>query len=248
MAAKKILLALQFWSGDAARAYELARYLADLEPHHNETADFMLCARKDCVLDRRVAFDVARKFNVTTFNSRRDGVGWPHGCNDLWFDTMSFIWENITTGKFPQYKAVLTFEADCVPLQKEWIARLHSAWDRRGHNEAIPVNLIGALQNYPSWHINGNAMFSADLGYLKQIVRIGSCNPAHGWDYAIAPQLKKLGWKSVPEIRSIWNSKSIGPSGYAKFKNEQCALLHGVKDRSAFHLSRQDLLGVPLPS
>ena len=145
MKCNKILLALQFWSGDAARAYALARHLADLEDTHCEWADFMFCSRKDCEIERRAVYQVARKFNVTTFRGRRDGVGWPHGCNDLWFDTMTFVWEQLTLKKFPQYKAILTIEADCIPMRKDWIRGLSRAWDKnREKGNAVP-DLLGAL-------------------------------------------------------------------------------------------------------
>lgn len=235
----KILLALQFYPGDQKAAMSLARLLADLEPRHSDQADMLFAGRFDVKHDREAIAHVARSFNIIPFVSRRTGTGWPHGCNELWFDTMDFCRENILLKKWPAYKAILTFEADCVPLQTDWIERLHKAWDSRTPEGSI---CAGALLSAPAEHINGNMLISAALPDLEMIRKIGGSAPNAGWDYFIAPRLKRRGWSPIPGIVSYWNMKTCPRDVFDKLRADGVAMLHGCKDMTAMGFARATLL------
>jgi hypothetical protein len=232
----KILIACQSWEGDNAQAMRLARLIADLEPRHSDRADFFFCYRFDCKPDKATEDYVSSKFNVFSWvNRHRRGEGWPGGCNDLWFGTMDRIYDLCQAGQMPEYKAVLTCEADSSPLVPHWINSLHSEWDKMSQKEA---KLVGHLLQYPPQpqcrlHCNGNALFSGDLTYLHHLARkIGGCPPSAGWDFYLAPQLQALGWADSPAIRSYWNAQTAQVPFLERVTNEGCVFLHGVKDYS----------------
>lgn len=196
---RKILLALQFWNGDKARAMEVARLIADLEPRLSEKADFLFVSRFDCSQDEDTIKYVSRKFYTHHYINRTRGEMWPHGCNALWFGTMDWVYSHGLAKRVPDYKAVLTFEADAFPLAPNWVSELHQEWDR------VNVKVLGALQSSPGPHINGNALFSGDPAFLKWVAREkGGCRPSGGWDYLLASEFRKRGWSNSNLFRSWW--------------------------------------------
>lgn len=239
----KILLALQMWEGDQVQALALARLIADLEPRHNSRADFLFSYRFDCAPSKETEDYVTAKFNSFSWvNRHRRGEGWPGGCNDLWFGTMDRIYDLCQAGQMPRYKAILTFEADCSPLVPHWINSLHEEWDKLSQKGA---RLAGHLLQYPPQprvrlHCNGNALFSGDSVYLHTVARkIGGCAPNAGWDFALAPKFKELGWADCPAIRSYWNAQTALPPFIERVTNEGCVFLHGVKDHSVLRYVRE---------
>lgn len=245
----KLLICLQFYPGDQPMAHKLARLMADIEPAHCQQADLMFCGRFDVQHDPTIVQYVARKFNVATFRSRRHGaVGWPYGPNELWFDTMTFIYERLQAGIWApdRYKAVLCLEADDCPLVGNWIRILSSHWDEmqanwRAQNPG-PLSMVGCYLKSPGEHINGNALFSASPEFLSFIAKKGSCDPAQGWDYAMAAQFRSLGWHHSHRIRSYWGLKTMEPGVYDNLVNDGVVLLHGCKDESALNEARERIL------
>lgn len=233
---KKILLALQYWDGDREQALKLARFIASMEPRHSEIADFMFICRFDSSIDLDTVQEVSRKFNVYTHKSRRQAKGWPYGCNELWFDTMTRIYELKAAKKMPDYKAVLTFEADCSPLVPDWIAQLSAEWDKR------KVTVLGHLSDcggghWDGWHINGNALFSGDMDFLKQIRSLAGCRANSGWDLILAPRFKKMGWSGTEKIVSKYGRKDVcSLAEYETMLTDGTVLLHGFKNDSLLKL------------
>jgi hypothetical protein len=199
----------------------------------------MLAGRFDVKHDAETIAYVARSFNTVPFVAKRTGTGWPHGCNELWFDTVEFCRQNILLKKWPAYKAILTFESDCVPMQPDWIERLHKAWDARQPAGSI---CAGSLQTAPAEHINGNMLLSADLNDLEMIRKIGGAAPNSGWDYYIAPRLKRRGWSPIKEILSYWQMKTCPREVFDQLRSEGVVMLHGCKDGSARAWAREALL------
>ncbi len=233
---QKMLLALQYWEGDKQQAMQLARLITDLQPGRCENADFLFVARFDCTHDAAEIARASTKFNVHHYiNRHRRGTQWPHGCNDLWFGTMDWIWSHMEAQRIPEYKCILTFEADSVPLTPNWISELSQAWD-----ESRPANVVGPLLDYPAPHVNGNAMFSGDKKFLKWITRdIGGCRPNGGWDYVLAPKFKQQGWADCPLMRSWWKTPTLTPEMFKGLMDQGAAFLHGVKDDSAIRAVRE---------
>jgi hypothetical protein len=239
----KILLALQFWDGDKAMAMRNARLIADLEPKHTDSVDFLFSARFDTTHDLSTVTELSKKFNTYThINKHRRGTGWPHGPNDLWFGTLDHVFDFGQAKRMPRYKAVLTFEADACPLVPNWHRELSRLWDEL----AAPndVKMFGARVEHPLPHINGNALFSGDPHFLHHMSRkIGGCDPTKGWDFLLARDFKKLGWRDCPAIKSHWQRKTMPAEEIQALRKQGTVFLHGVKDDSVINDTRKRFLG-----
>src|SRR6478736_442935 len=122
---RKMIVALQFWEGDKAKAMHLAKFIADLEPKKNELVDFAFVARFDAKHDPAVIEYVSRKFNVWTLTGTRRTEGWPDGCNDLALDL--FQQSAVRTrvrGPWENHKALYLIESDVMPMCRDWLARV----------------------------------------------------------------------------------------------------------------------------
>jgi len=229
----KILLMLQFWEGDKEAAMRNARFVADLEPEHSERADFLFSARFDCKHDQATIDYVAKKFNVFVFtNKNRRAEGWPFACNELFYGTVDHVYTQLEAKKMPPFKALLAFEADGNPMSPDWIARLHSEWDRL---HAKGANMVGALippgpKETDGKHINGNCLVSGESEYLHWLARkIGGCRPTAGWDWFQAPLFKQRGWANCPGMRSFWRSPAMPADVFQRLRKEGVFFVHGVK-------------------
>lgn len=236
----KILLAIQYWENDRAQAMEVARLIADLEPRMSTAADFLFVSRFDCEHDMPSIQHVARKFNVHHYRCIRRGQMWPHGCNELWFGTMDWVYGHTEAQRIPNYKAILTFEADASPLTPNWIQHLSDAWDKAA------VKVFGAMitPGTPHQHVNGNGMFSGDHKFLHWVAReVGGCSPQGGWDYLLAPQFRQHGWANCPGIRSWWQTPTLEKEKFDGLVAEGAVFLHGIKDDSVVRHVRNRFLG-----
>jgi hypothetical protein len=237
---RKILVALQFWAGDRAQTMALARFLADIEPTHSDQADLLFAARFDCEHDMKTVEYVSRKFNVRTFTSRRRGVGWPSGCNELWFSVMEWAASMIDARKIPNYKAIFTTEGDCCPIQRNWASLLSRCWDRETAKKRVVM--AGPLVD-PGPHINGNALMSTDLKFFRWLSRRVSGVPARvGWDYYLAPALKEMGWADIPEMKSIYRTPTFSREQWEDMVMNNWVWIHGVKDDSLIRIGREKFL------
>lgn len=235
MIQQKLLLAIQFWDRDKEQAMKVARLIADLQPGFCELADFMFVARFDCTQDMKAVEYVSRKFNVHHFiNNRHRGSEWPHGPNSLWFGTMDYVYTMSVAKRIPDYKAVLTFEADATPLSPHWISALSQDWDR------AKTKVLGAMQTSPAPHVNGNALFSCDRSFLKWISRdVGGCTPHAGWDFVLAGQFQRKGWADCPLMRSWWNMATMGKETFEDLSRQGVVFFHGCKDDSLLRHVRE---------
>lgn len=237
----KILLVLQYWRGDREQAGKLTRFITDLCPERSAQADFLFSARYDCPIDHEAAKYASRKFDVWTHQCRRRGVGWPNGCNELWMGTMGWLGQMMNAGKVPRYKAVFTFESDCVPLRRDWLTHFRQHWDKA--NQTRPTYVMGALLKAPGEHINGNALFSTRPEFMNWIYRdIVSASSCAGWDYWMAPEFKQWGWAVMPGLYSYWNSRTLPDEEIARLFDSGAVFLHGVKDDSLLDAARERLL------
>lgn len=238
----KLLLALQFWDGDKAAAMDLARLISDLEQSHCEYADFLFVSRFDCQHDTGIIKYLSRKFNTFSLTSKRRGVGWPAGCNDLFLSTVEWVYHMSKSKKIPDYNAILTFEADACPLQRDWINILRIRW-----NELLskkPVVIAGDLTPNPDWHVNGNCLVNADRKSLHWLMQtLGRCPGGAGWDYFFRKTFEKKGWGAIPGIWSEYGVPTFPAERWDHVTKTQGVILHhGVKDGSLRSLVRQKLL------
>lgn len=233
---RKILIVLQFCQHDKAQATELAKFITDLQDDHSEQADFLLASRYDTPIDESLVNYISRKFDIYTHTCRRQAQGWPYGPNELWFDTISYIFEMRTIEKLPDYKAVLFVEPDTCPMRADWIDALRKEWDKAGKN------IVGCVCPHPLEHVNGNAMFSGDLKFLEWCRNLIGCSPHAGWDVLLAHKFRAQGWADTPLIFNLYKAPTIEPAIMEFFFEHGLAFLHGVKDLSAIRQARQKLL------
>jgi hypothetical protein len=241
----KILICIPFWKGDKAQAMKLARLIADLQEEHSVRADVLFCARFDCPHDRATIDYVARKFNVYAHTSQRREVGWPHGCNGIFFGMIEWFHGMIESERVPKYKALFIAESDGAPLTYDWLSRLVWEWDKV--NELKKVYMAGALvpdieNNHP--HINGGCAFlSGDMKFLHWLVKkVGGINIAAGWDWILHKRFEEWGWSDIPSIKSYWRRPAFTESDWLPEIKKGTVWLHGVKDDSLLDLSRKKLL------
>lgn len=227
----RILLALQFWQGDKERAGKLARFIADQQVAHSQEVDLLLSARWDCDPDPSVVRHCSRAFNVYTTKGSTKLTGHPAGCWALWHDTVEFVRDGTSSGRLPRYDCVLTFEADCVPLTKDWAVRLLGAWLRDGAGQmALGHEILPKVSPYP--HLNGNMLVSGELRHLDELAKF-TCSTKSAWDLKIYPLLKRHGCRSIPEIRSgIF--KEVGDGWVRAAIEDGVVFVHGDKDGSVF--------------
>lgn len=227
----KLLLALQFFNGDRDQAYRLARLIHKMQSGPSQTADFLFTWRFDAEHDPKMTALMQEKFKVHTHKSRMHHAGWPNGSNAIWCDLMLKLSERQGLG----YKAVLTFEADCVPLTMDWIERLSAEWDKQQKYAVGHIHPCHGPGDVSQLHLNGNAMYSCNPMHLKEIARHG-CPTGWGHDVLFAKYVQKLGWADTNVIRSFWRSKDFDNERLSALLDQGTAMLHGCKDSSLMDL------------
>ncbi len=231
----KTLLAIQYFDKEWPLVYQLAQTMCAFQPELSQNAGVLFSARFDSKIPDYAVKEVSRHFHVYTHISRRRAAGWPFGCNELWFDTMQWLYEMQVAGSFLDYDTVMCLEADDTPLWPDWVARLRATW------AALPSPKVAMGHVVPDYtrHINGNAMFSLEKRFMSGIVRIGGCRPDIGWDCMMAPFFFRQGGYDTPAIRSWYAKKTITKEEIQRLKNDGCVLLHGVKDGSGLKWAKE---------
>lgn len=238
----KILIVILFWYGDRNQAMKLAKLLADLEPNHSDRADVAFVSRFDCAHVLSVEKYVARKFNTHSFTSRRRGVGWPLGCNSIFFGAMELIYGRMLKGSIPHYKAVLILGADSAPLRPNWLEQMHSAWD--DGNKTKKICIAGAVLPGEHEHINGDCtLLSGDLEFLKWlVVDIQDVRYRAGWDWILADDFKRRGWLDLPFVKSLWRKPGFTHAEWDDYFNAGVSWIHGVKTDDVLDITRKNIL------
>jgi hypothetical protein len=240
----KYLVALQYWEGDRDAAHRLMQFLPEITPENNQYADFVVIHRFDSTKpDDEVLKNLNKSFNkVYVIKGKEQLIGYPNGSNGLWSNLVEIAYRKHTetaTSKPPEwseYKAVLGIEADCCPISLDWLEKINHKWDESnvmfmGHH--LPFNC-----DHPNvGHINGNAMFVIDL--FKKVPGITGTPHGVAWDTYHAKKLRDAGWKSIPEIVSIWNTRTINETGVDALVLNKCVLVHGVKDNSVIQIMKR---------
>lgn len=242
----RILLALQYWDGDRERAEDLARFLTDVESEFRGDADFLISARADSAVDPLLVEYVSKRFKCYSNVGTSPLRGYPDGSFGLWNDTIRFVRDGCRDGKLPRYDCILTFEADCVPLVRNWIDKLLEAW----RDEAAPHNRIAIGQHWglaecPYPHINGNLLVSGKQEHLE-ILAEWQAKSMNAWDVGIYPLLRQHGAVGTAAIASFYVRNAHDRwKAYASGKG--AVFFHGDKDGTARAYMRHVLLGEAKP-
>lgn len=238
----KFLITVPFWKGDKNQAEWMTRLLADLEPGHSDKADILFVNRFDCPpMSPAFIKYVARKFNVFQHRSARKETGWPCGCNGLFFGTLEFVYHKMAAGQIPNYKAMFNMASDVVPLQKNWLAHMHDAWNALQQSRRVVC--AGALIDGDHPHINGDAFFLSGLELLRWLTKeVGGVKVRAGWDWVLAPNFRDRGWANIPGIISLWQTPTMPRAVAEDYRRKGIILIHGVKDDSLLTHARNILL------
>lgn len=240
---QKFLIALQFYEGDRGLAMKLASFLADLEPKHNDLADFLLVHRADCRPPGHEAKYLSRKFNTHVYRSPKSEVGWPQGPNSMMEATCEWVSCMMEANRVPKYKCVFLCEADGGPVSRDWVAKMSQAWDTA--NARQPVVIAGPLVYGPSEHINGNCMLTCDPKFMKWWTRGPRQHTAGGWDFVMWPTFKQMGAANIVGMRSYYNTPHFSLEEYLQMQREDLIWVHGGKSEDLINYGRQQLLNYP---
>ena len=188
---------------------------------------FWVCYRRDTDQDKIKEIQRALEnsfFEVFCFAGRNFAEGHPGGCNALWTSAMIESFHMIREGR-SDHQALLTFEADCVPLRADWIDLLAQEW-----RATRPYQVVGHFHHD---HINGNAMFSSTL-MRDHSTLLSGCLQGGNWDYANRELFTRIG-TDTNLITQLYDQKTLSEEDFMRITKHygRPALLHGVKDLSA---------------
>jgi hypothetical protein len=230
---------------DADQAIGLAAIIAEFQCHSLEWVygavpdpagrrPFWVCYRRDVDIAKVKEIEqlLAQEFDVLTFPGRNFAEGHPAGCNALWTSAMVESMHRTREG-WTDHQAILTFEADCVPLRPDWIYVLELEWSR-----LRPAVVVGHKDES---HINGNAMFSATL-IKDHPMLLQTCLSGGNWDWANRDFFMAKG-AGTDKMHQLYQCQTISEDDFLRIvKNSgRPAFLHGVKDLSAQKWARKHL-------
>lgn len=254
-----LILALQISHKDAVAASELCQLCADLEQRWEPRTDceFWIEYSEKVPVDltQRLIGILSPKFVAKAFKARNKGETFPYAANQLWLSTMVEVWGQYkhSVAFRESFNGIFTFEADCVPMRRDWIEKLTTEWDRhieeiRQWNKANPeehiqfevmghVHQAGTVHK----HINGNAVFRPDMLERKMI----ESHQNVGWDFwpPNRDYLLSVG-RDTNLITQHYGRSTISLQEMPHIKKNGIvpAIFHGVKDGSARKHVRQLLI------
>lgn len=240
MALKKGIIAVQYWAGDRSKAMRLARLIADNEPTRRDDVDFVFIARADCDHDVATIEYVSRKFNVRKLKCLMRATGHPWGCWVLWFSLMEWFWVSLVQNRIPKYDWIFPFEADCVPITKNWINECHDEFKRNGQN------ILGSETFHWQQHVNGNLMASGNPDFLEWVAKgitVNGVPRQEPWDIYLFPKFTQWGVAFSEKIINRCGQRSISRQEFDWLRNHGWAFVHGVKDDSLYHWAHESLVG-----
>lgn len=229
---KKFIVVIQYYQGDITAAEELCSLIADLERTRNHDADILLLRRSDSreitplIIDKlKSKFDVVHSLKCR----RGDAKGHPWACNSMFYDLVSLMSES---SQFrDSYYAFVNMETDAVPTRPGWIEELILEWKgamTRGKS------IIGEMRTDPRQHLNGLAVYAADIGNRVRPYRLSGGNPKIAYDIAHSPVLLPH-CEDTPLIFVQWRLATVAAEQVFVPRRElvEPAIFHGVKDGSA---------------
>lgn len=229
-----IVLALQFWSGDKAKAMRLAKLIADIQPASTHSYHFLFVPRFDCDVDRETMEYVAKKFPVTVHKTKRKEIGWPAGPNGMASDLFMESLQRWRTRAWSNVEAVWLLEADAMPLKANWLDLIRAEWETAGKEGKI---VLGAWQKEwsPVGHVNGNLLFAPNLA--SRVRGLEGCPPHIPWDTYHAVALSRH-WKKSSLMVNFYKRTEVKPEEL----QPQWCFVHGVKDDSLYDFIRATLV------
>lgn len=227
-----LILAIQWWEQDYQAAMRLARRVADLEPAFRSDVEVWLVPRFDAPdPDEATVRHIEGKFEVQAYRTRRRGKGFPSGPNDMVHDLWTEVHRRCLQerGFKEKVDGVLLWEADDVPVCKDWLDRILAEWKTA---RAAGKLILGCYMAEPAPHINGNMVFHPSL--YSAVRGLEGCPTFTAWDVFHAPKFLPVAQHSR-EIANFYHAVAVPPGRvWDKKGNAKFAFVHGVKDSSVF--------------
>ena len=233
----KLGIAIQFWKGDKAEALRLARFLADLEPHHRGDVLLILASRFDIPETdqdvRDAAFYCGRKFPTTHLRSGRIAEGHPAGCFGLWAGTAERCYELYSEKGWP-LENVLFVEADGVPTRFDWIDWFKSLHQKNlDSGSRITGYRMEGSRDYPP-HINGSLCMH--MSAWPDYPSLHRCPGNQAWDCFHGQVLLGEAGRS-PGICNLYGAHDLSMSVFKTLARDY-AWVSSVKDESAWECAQ----------
>lgn len=242
----KLLIALQFWSGDREQAMRLAQLIAENEPARRDDVMFCFFNRSDCEpVDRETLGKMLMKmdaFSRVSMTVDRE-TDWPDACNAMAIDVLrqsAFQWK---FGPWHDISGVLLLEPDCIPIARDWIDQVKKEW---------AAAFIDGKWLMGTWrdgggdlgHINGNMVVRPDFAQLVDFTQV---YPGLAWDCALAPQLHTH-WQVTYLMCNRWKERKlcdeiiqVHRDAHGSSIFQKPVLVHGVKDDSVWDYAKRVL-------
>jgi hypothetical protein len=233
----RLLLVLQYSPHDERQMRELVDIICHLQEGMSEHASFMLAGRYDVRHDESVLAKLRTRFPfVHPFIASHKGEGHPLGCNVLWWASMFHVYQQVRDKNW-HFDAALYFEADCVPLRKDWIAAIHKEW----YDQGGPL-IMGHKHDKPAHHVNGNCVIHTRLP--ESVPQVKRPFYQGAWDLVLASRAIHAS-RGTPTIFNDYQRRNIGEAEL--FRDSRMAMYHGVKDESA-RIAVRERFGMPQPT
>lgn len=243
---RRMLVTLSHWEGDLAAASALMDLIYDLGDGVEADCDFILFRRQDCSkwATNTGGRDLYRRFaRVEGGVSKTAANGHPHACNQMFYDLAEAVAIKNAERK---YLCWLNLEPDVVPTRKGWLKEIRQEYLYALQHGKL---CVGEVRTDPQPHLNGVAVYTADLFARFPEIGARSC-PAEGWAYDIhhAPQILPVAADS-PLFSTHWQLPTTTPERVfrPRIANVIPALFHGCKDGTAVKAVRDAVLTVPAP-
>jgi len=234
-----LAIALQYWEGDAGRAFRLAELLANIEPRFRNDVTLALVA--DAATPVRPTPELLAhcnaKMRTIAIRCTRGGDGHPDGPNLLWLGAMELLCEMWRAGDLER-QDVFTIESDGCPLHQYWIDRIKA---EHAESNARGLRVTGPLMSRPLPHINGTLVMS--LPWFFNHPSLGVTPAGEAWDVFHRDEIMEAARPSQ-EIVNIygatrWQPEQLKPMG------KQASWLASTKDNSALIWAEANLTKPP---
>jgi hypothetical protein len=229
-----ISLTLQACPLDLQEAFELVQLICEIEPKRRPETEFFLIYRKDCPIWIVREFEklAGRKFGFAkACMARNHAEGWPYGSNMLAASAMMEM-TILARQQLCRNDGYLLFEPDCAPLERDWLERLSSEWERAKSLGKEAVGHWHQQGDETTLHMNGNAIFHTMFHERHPDIWVGP--GLQGWDYWFREKIIPLSCDSDLIYQHYSRPTITAEELFSIIKNGQHPVfLHGIKDASA---------------
>lgn len=238
-----LVLAIQFFADDEARAMRLARLLADIEPTLRDDGTVLaFCRRNDLAVPSALAeqtmFYCSKKFPVMRLHAQRPGEGHPEGCNALAASVINQLADAWRAGRL-RAPSVFLMEADGVPISADWLDRLRAEHqDALLHGKRVTGAYTEGTVPIRIPHINGSMIMHLSTWWDRMSIQ--QTPAAEAWDlFHAIPILQEA--QPTGLIRNLYGSRDWSEGALSALARESAYLLN-VKDDSALEWAERTLV------